>query len=973
MHLPLPLIWTDDMPDPPLPPLPKLAKPRSKPGDKALRKWQLSLRDTYLRLLLWRKGCGGASLTCPRCETKPAKYRCRECGGGMLLCRDCCLEKHVEAPLHVVDEWSGTFFYRRPLVDLGQRIQFGHAPGKACDTPRPGHEGFVVIHDNGIHKVAVDFCGCERRAKTDEPFAQLLKAGWYPATDDRLQTCATFEVLEKFDLHTLQAKTSAYDFYIILERLTDSTGVKPPDRYQVFLRMAREYRHLLLLLRCGRGHDPSGVKDPALGSGWGYMVESGPYRKYLLTVTDQKEMSTCSGLAALDHANTKFSKGYSTTGVGMCVCARHEFVQPNGVGDLQKGEHYANMDYIFGSVLRHKDPRMRKIISYDIVCQWWKNLVDRLKELPPLVRISLILELCRFVIPKMHIHSHMLLCQLLFSLNLVPGSANTDGEGIERPWSWIGGLAGSTRANGPGARSDTLDLHWFFWNWMKLLGLPALLRRRLDNAKVEQLRSQEAFEAFSLEQAKRVPEWKRMVEVFEKDGTQKNPYEAEVKGLTEMQVRLQFAAEEEKDKEAGIPAVHEVSPSTFVAAALDLEEEQRWVRIQAELKKSQSTALQINLRQMRTSLNRRILKFRKLQATYQPGSIVALRTRNTPPKELAEDVPLMLPSALTEAQRAGGAGCMAGLVEIEKTMREAQCCGALVRLRNQLHIKSRLLLYKKNHACHQGMNTRSRTLVAQNESKIRLYSEKYQVAHAALVALAGEDGVVGWPKLKREDIRCMQDAEELSKRAERQKQGLERRLQREAVLREDGELPPLNEEGGEDEDMFTRGGENVREVSWIWTLAGRSGTDAELEDALRIEWAKSWARAHRWNEEENKWLERVVAVPVGEIPEEDAEGMIAYAAKQADMYRKLAEHAEMTRMEVKLKKGERRKRYSGRGDVLMLDVEQDGEEEEDELCVGGAVEEQDEEENEEEEEDDDERGDVDSEEELLMGGEINED
>jgi hypothetical protein len=49
-------------------------------------------------------------------------------------------------------------------------------------------------------------------------------------------------------------------------------------------------------------------------------------------------MSTCNGLAALDYANTKFSRGYSTTGVGMVVCARHEFIQPNGVGDLQKGE-----------------------------------------------------------------------------------------------------------------------------------------------------------------------------------------------------------------------------------------------------------------------------------------------------------------------------------------------------------------------------------------------------------------------------------------------------------------------------------------------------------------------------------------------------------------------------------------------------------------------------------------------------------
>jgi hypothetical protein len=51
-------------------------------------------------------------------------------------------------------------------------------------------------------------------------------------------------------------------------------------------------------------------------------------------------MSTCSGLAALDYANTKFSRGYSSTGVGMGVCARHEFIQPNGVGDLQRGERF---------------------------------------------------------------------------------------------------------------------------------------------------------------------------------------------------------------------------------------------------------------------------------------------------------------------------------------------------------------------------------------------------------------------------------------------------------------------------------------------------------------------------------------------------------------------------------------------------------------------------------------------------------
>ncbi|KAJ7081909.1 hypothetical protein C8R43DRAFT_1092812 [Mycena crocata] len=602
---------------------------------------------------------------------------------------------------------------------------------------------------------------------------------------------------------------TAYDFYTVLERLTDNTGVKPSNRYQIFLRMARQYRHLLLLLRAGRGHDPTGVfgtaagelgpecpccpdpkinlpegwenvppedrflyilfialdtcfrlkrrmisseiKDPGLGTGWAFVMENAPYRHYLKDVTDQKEMSTCSGLAALDYANTKFSRGYSTTGVGMGVCARHEFVQKNGVGDLQKGERFANMDYIFASILRHKDPRLRKIISYDIVCQWWKGLMERLKKLPPLVRIAIILQKFRFVIPKMHIHSHTLKCQVLFSLNLVPGSGQTDGEGIERPWASIGAIATSTRVSGPGARHDSLDDHWAFWNWLKLIGLPALLRRRLDVAKKEQAEQRKAFEAFSLQQLDRVPAWKKMVERFEKDPKEKNPYEMEIRGLTEMQVRLQFATEEEEEAKKGVPGLHQVTPSGFVTAGLELEDLQRRCRVQAELKKAKTTAMQINMKGLRTSLNRGVDRFRMLQATYCPAAIQALAKRVAPEKELAEDVPLVLPSALTDAERANG-GCAEGLVKIEKELRQAQCRTSLVRLRNQLHIKSRLLLYKKNHSRHQGMNTRSRTIVARNESKIRLHSEKFQMAWGALLRMeGGMESKVGWPKLRMED------------------------------------------------------------------------------------------------------------------------------------------------------------------------------------------------------------------------------
>jgi hypothetical protein len=181
-------------------------------------------------------------------------------------------------------------------------------------------------------------------------------------------------------------------------------------------------------------------------------------------------------------------------------------------------------------------------------------------------------------------------------------------------------------------------------------------------------------------------------------------------------------------------------------------------------------------------------------------------------------------------------------------VRDAQCGGALLKLRNQLHTKSRLLTYKKNHARHQGANTRSRTLVARNESKIRLHSEKYQAAWNGIRLLNGGDvSRVGWRQLRKEDIHTMEDPEELSRGEARRRKQAERRKRKLQQLQQEGEIlmdddsDPEMEEYDDDVDVFSNTAENRREVLWIWTVAGAAGTDAELEEALRIEWAKAWA------------------------------------------------------------------------------------------------------------------------------------
>ncbi|KAJ7824915.1 hypothetical protein B0H13DRAFT_2241284 [Mycena leptocephala] len=822
-----------------------------------------------------------------------------------LVCAECCVVKHKEHPLDRVEHWNGQHFERVTLKSLGLRVQLGHTGYETCTNPIAAHQDFTVVHTNGIHPVALDYCGCSQAHAAGDRVEQTLRRSWFPSTSLEPQTCATFRVLETFHIMTLQGKVTTYDFYGGLEKLTDNSGLgNIKDRYKSFMRMMREWRHLVMLKRAGRGNDGKrkvaetlpgelAVTCPAcpqpginLPPDW----ESATGGEYLLSVTDQKEMSTCSGLAALDYANTKFSRGYGST--------VHEFVQKTGAADLQKGERYANMDYIFASLMRH-------YISYDICCQWSKHLVERLKLLPPGMQLTLILVLCRFLIPKLHIYGHKLLCQLFFSLNYTVGSARTDGEGIERPWANIGPVATSTREMGPGSRHDTLDDHWGHWNWQKLIGLGKLLKKRLLNAIVQRNIQMASLEVFTVNQMEHVPEWKVAVEAFEADATKPNPYEIPKTGMSEHDVRLDFAREEAASEAAGIPAIHNVTPSAFILAGLDLEEQQRRVKIEVETRKHETTKQTAELVEKRTKISRYIGRFRALQSAYTLAALQALADRPAPAPDKEEEagrvenVPLFLPSALTEEQRANG--CNRGVVAIEMRLRDAQCCSALDELQNLLHIKSRFSTYKGGNARHQGATTRTRNLMNRNDQKMRIYGEKYMAAWEAKRRLVGDENV-GWHRLNpKKDLRCMADAEDRAKRNARKVVGKKRGLGKAATAEE--------RRDGVQEGQRGKGhaSEGHRTLSWIWmgTDSSSGATNEAILIALHAEWSKAWSRTRHWTEEVRLLKEEMRRIPitllwkagwwdersrVEEFEGYHAEGASAYALRQAALFRGISAH-----------------------------------------------------------------------------------
>ncbi|KAK7026684.1 hypothetical protein VNI00_015557 [Paramarasmius palmivorus] len=958
-----------------------------------LREW-LSLRDDYLRMLLIGEGRGDSSRNiCRSCNGtgSEAKFRCCDCFSIELVCQSCILKRHQDRPLDILEAWNGRFFERVSLVDLGLVVQLGHLSNNPCPAPNTSTpKNFTVIHTNGFHRVRVHYCECPKARKFPHMYQQLLVHGWYPATTKVPQTCFSFRLLEQFHIMTLVGKINAYDYYRGLEKLTNNAGdLAFKSRYDSFRRSVREWRHLKMLKRGGRGCSASSpvnetksgelavscpacphpginlpsdwqstcpekrflyglflavdacfrlkrklvsseATDPGLGTGWSYMVCDEPYRRYLLTTTNESEMSTCSGLAALDHANSRNSRGhYATSGVALGCCARHEFIQPNGVGDLQKGERYCNVDWVLSCILDHHDCRLK----------YSKRLTERLLSLPPDRRPSTIPEFT-FVVPKLHLYGHTPHCQANYSLNYSPGVGRTDGEGVERNWAGQGPISTSTTEMGPGSRHDTLDDHWGYWNWQKLVGLGLLLLRRLRLAVEWKNKTESLHNAYCLNQSSHIDKWKKMVEEFEEDHTRPNPYELPESGLTMQQMRRELAEEELKSFSEGQSLDQAAeqfakSASAFIILALEIEERQRQLKQDVDLRNRGSRAKQTSdIVDKRLRLRKLLARFEVQQIHFMPivASLRAEVAANASGPIEVENLPLYLPSSLSQQQRAA---CLTPtLASIEFRLRNAQCSESLDELRNQLLIKSRLITYKEGQARHQEQLRQTSQLLEQNQRKIQLHAARYQAAWDAYGKL--HDGTVPWRKLRPSDIRCMGDPDQVSGNS-RKRLGKTSRTTGMVRAQEimHGVSPSGEEEdrdSNEDEDQDAGGevslqtlerqrrkkrdeliqktGEGFRKIPWIWQAADGKGyaSDESLYNGLRVEWAKSYARLRRWQEEVlllREEMRRTLAtlswtasiwdsrtLNTGFL-DDHAEGATAYAHRQADILRRLKDRFEI--------------------------------------------------------------------------------
>ncbi|KAE9403584.1 hypothetical protein BT96DRAFT_990028 [Gymnopus androsaceus JB14] len=619
-------------------------------------------------------------------------------------------------------QWKDGQFIEQSLKSLGLPIVLMHQ-SLSCTNPRPCHKQFRVLHTNGMHEVNMWFCGCKQGQNVADHI-QLLRRGFYPSSqgNGQIKTIATFRYLELLHHLMLSTKASTYNFYWGLCKITDASGLtKHPWRYCALVRMVLQWCHLKLLKQCGRGHDPTGVagtangelvvkcplcphpginlpkgwesdkkntdlyalrvamdanfhlkeqlvsshsRDPGLNNGKGYFVPQEPYEQYVLSLASEEDISTCVGFQAIIKATTQFSKGLQYTGVAAVGCVRGEMWLPNRAGSMQKGERYANIDYVFVSVVRQYLGIWLVIVSYDIVCQWFIHLFDRMQnqwrpDMRPPGGTSFIPVIGKFHKPAHLTENHEQFCALVIML-----MGMLDFELMEHLWGVHNVLGNATKSMGPGTRIDMLEAHFGFHNWEKYIGHGETLWQKYKDSIQDRNRQQEAHESFmnSLPE-ELVKKWEALFKKWDSAPHPKdkdiNPWKTSEEFLLEAEVEQELAFEDaQRLRDRKHAPLHKTRAAKFVKYSLDIEENQEKL----------SKDLEMFKKSLQTGRVSKLLLDKKLPTAHES---------DTNP----EEAKIWLPSSLTAEERARV--CTEGLCDMEIRLHKAHCHDALQGLQGR--------------------------------------------------------------------------------------------------------------------------------------------------------------------------------------------------------------------------------------------------------------------------------------------------
>ncbi|KAH9483515.1 hypothetical protein JR316_0002983 [Psilocybe cubensis] len=401
-----------------------------------------------------------------------------------------------------------------------------------------------VVHTNGLHHLAMVSCVCHGSGQLP---LDLMACRLLPTSFQQIRTLFSAQLLDYFRLSNLELKSSAYQFYSLLRRVTNPTAPHTVvNLYNEFRRMSRLWRWMKKLkwagfgghngksaLSVGRGElanfcpacpqpgvnlsanwkdDPNRwvykrvfvadgnfkadhvrskkpSRDIWLSEGGGMTPDRMEYGEFLKSAIEALTGAPCENTFRAIQNSLLSSKSCDVTGIVGVACARHGCYAPNSLVDLFKGEQQKNVDFALLSALKSTgvDPDQGLAVIYDIICQYIIYLLKRIGHLLPKG-----LKVDR-AIGMFHVHAHKDECFFRYAPTFIPGAACVCGEILESLWADLNHISPAARTATLAHRAELLDDHASDSNHKKALGITKYLCRRHDEAEEKQEQYRVAF------------------------------------------------------------------------------------------------------------------------------------------------------------------------------------------------------------------------------------------------------------------------------------------------------------------------------------------------------------------------------------------------------------------------------------------------------------------------------------------------
>ncbi|TEB34483.1 hypothetical protein FA13DRAFT_1788912 [Coprinellus micaceus] len=636
-------------------------------------------------------------------------------------------------------------------------------------------ETFTIVDTNGIHSTKVQFCSCGIGDRAE----QLLNAHLFPGTFRRPRLAFTFAMLHDYHIHHLTSALPAYDYIAALRHLTDGfffrDAANPYDQFRDVFKMWRileaEMRagqlhgidrffprrppgnltviHLYQLLFTADGNFQANhylkTMEPKLISfyrGRVFFPSDPQYRVFAHRIKKDgqgsEQKTTCSYLNAINKQEKKKFVGTDISGILNIQCS-HVFVV--STVDLQYGERFLNTDYAWHHVFLQRGlPTLEEmenltgLFSYDIGCSYRVHALSRFLSRDELRDVADLVAKFEYCVPLVHVSNHKDNCLYLYSSAYRTGAGHFHGEQAEQVWPYSNQFGGQGRQMCNGNRQDLYIDLFNYWNFMKVVLLPAQLYNDLIRAAALKDEKLKVFISHCQSYSDKVPEWnkesreartvrrKEVCCVYRHTPSKRRIYQALV---DKAEGKGSLVAEEVSDEDDSMledsdndeprpPSPITLSPKHPKAVPLLLKHsisardlQQKIMCTHAAYLQHETPTLLTKLKDLRSALNTTLTRLCTVQAQVTPQVAEDIEDINPEIKNnTPEELPLFLPSHYTPADRVAKGLVALGTLELQ--MLEGAAYDNLARLRTVVRLLGAMGSDSKKNDYGQARHTLNR-------------------------------------------------------------------------------------------------------------------------------------------------------------------------------------------------------------------------------------------------------------------------